>query len=43
MVFSSDNVDRSADFLYAFMLSTYEAMIGMLAYEDLRKAASQES
>jgi hypothetical protein len=32
-----------AGFLYAFMLSTYEAMIGILAYEKLRKAASQVS
>ena len=36
-------LDGRAGFLYAFMLSTFEAMIGILAYEKLWKAASQES
>lgn len=36
-------LDGGAGLLYAFMLSTYEAMIAILAYEKLRKSASQES
>ena len=36
-------LDGRAGFLYAFMLSTYEAMIAILAYEKLRNNAKREA